>query len=204
MKRGAGLHSCSKKDVEGLVKDSLGLVHFVAQRYIGRGVEYSDLVASGNLGLVVAAQRYAPVGGASFGTFAFYWIRGRILGAVSKALKQAGVPSLDVKFKERNTFKVMHYDPYFIGHGDPQFEAVDRKLDSIKLRCMIESATRKLKGKEFIVICRRYGLFTDSPPESLKQIGGHLGMTKQNVHIILTKALRKLRNSGYLREVSLN
>jgi RNA polymerase sigma factor for flagellar operon FliA len=62
-----------------LVEDHLHLVHAIAAKLrgrLGKTMEPGDLVGYGTKGLIEAATRYDPKGGASFSTFAYYRIRG--------------------------------------------------------------------------------------------------------------------------------
>ena len=56
----------------------LRLVVSVARGYNGYGIEQSDLVQEGNIGLLKAVQKYDPARGARLATFAVYWIRAEI------------------------------------------------------------------------------------------------------------------------------
>ncbi len=57
-----------------LVEHNLRLVVSIASRYQGYGLELDDLIQSGNLGLMTAAERYDPDRGFRFTTFAVHWI----------------------------------------------------------------------------------------------------------------------------------
>ena len=69
-----------------LVEHSLGLVHSLASRYHGQGLDHDDLAGEGILGLIAAAETYDPDGPASFATYAYYYIR----KSMTAALRQAG------------------------------------------------------------------------------------------------------------------
>ncbi|MGU9952317.1 MAG: RNA polymerase factor sigma-32 [Gammaproteobacteria bacterium WSBS_2016_MAG_OTU1] len=56
----------------------LRLVITVARGYNGYGLEQSDLVQEGNIGLLKAVQKFEPTHGARLATFAVYWIRAEI------------------------------------------------------------------------------------------------------------------------------
>ena len=57
-----------------LVEHNLRLVASVASRYAGCGLDMDDLIQSGNLGLMTAAERFDPDMGCRFSTFAVFWI----------------------------------------------------------------------------------------------------------------------------------
>jgi RNA polymerase primary sigma factor len=61
---------------------SLPLVASIAKRYTGRGLSFLDLVQEGNLGLILARQKYDPAKGYRFGSYATWWIRQAITRAL--------------------------------------------------------------------------------------------------------------------------
>lgn len=61
-----------------LVTENMGLVHLCARRFIGRGIDYEDMVQAGSLGLVKAAQNFDPDRGLRFSTYAVPVILGEI------------------------------------------------------------------------------------------------------------------------------
>ena len=56
------------------MEHNLRLVVSIASRYRGNGLDMDDLIQSGNLGLMVAAEKYDPERGFRFTTFAVHWI----------------------------------------------------------------------------------------------------------------------------------
>ena len=58
------------------------LVFSIARRYQGRGLELEDLIQEGNLGLIVAIQKFDPDKGFKLSTYATWWIRQAIVRAI--------------------------------------------------------------------------------------------------------------------------
>ena len=58
-----------------LIERNLRLVIAVARRYAHLGMDFSDLVQEGNLGLMLAVERFDPERGVRFSTYAVWWIR---------------------------------------------------------------------------------------------------------------------------------
>ncbi len=75
---------------EALVRANLRYVVSVALQYRGYGVRLADLLAEGNLGLVVASHKFDPDRGTRFVTYAGYWIRAFVLDAVVKSTTMVG------------------------------------------------------------------------------------------------------------------
>lgn len=75
-------------DRDLLIEQYTSYVHALAfkiMQTLPPQIELDELVASGYLGLVEAAERYDPRRGASFSTFAYYRIRGAIFDGLRKA-----------------------------------------------------------------------------------------------------------------------
>ena len=75
-----------------LVEHNLKLVVSIAARYRGNGLDMDDLIQSGNLGLMVAAQRYDPDLGYRFTTFAVHWICQYIRREISNTGRVIRIP----------------------------------------------------------------------------------------------------------------
>ncbi len=62
-----------------LVQGTLRLAVKIAWRFVGRGIEFDDLIGEANLALVLASRKFDPAKGTRFGTFATTSIRGHLL-----------------------------------------------------------------------------------------------------------------------------
>ncbi len=88
---------------EKLISQHQGLVHSIAKKIaaqIPRVIDYEDLVAFGQEGLVQAVKRYDPKRGVLFSTFSYYRIRGAIFDGVRKMGPMIHV-NHRVRFEER-------------------------------------------------------------------------------------------------------
>ena len=61
-----------------LIVSHLRLVVSIAKKYKGYGLQESDLIQEGNLGLMKAVKRFDPEKGVRLVTFAMYWIKAEI------------------------------------------------------------------------------------------------------------------------------
>ncbi len=78
---------------EELVQSNLRLVVSIARGYLGRGLEFPDLIQEGNLGLMRAARTFdAKKFGTKFSTYATWWIKQAIGRAISNKASLIRVP----------------------------------------------------------------------------------------------------------------
>lgn len=82
-----------KEAKEKLVLSNLRLVYVVAKRYTGKGVDFDDLIQSGNVGLLKATEKFDPDRGFRFSTCATWWIRQAIVRTISEDGRTIRLPS---------------------------------------------------------------------------------------------------------------
>jgi RNA polymerase primary sigma factor len=75
-----------------MIEANLRLVMAIARSYIGRGLAFSDLIQSGNLGLMKAVERFDYRLGCKFSTYATNWIRHAIIQAIADQGRDIRLP----------------------------------------------------------------------------------------------------------------
>jgi RNA polymerase primary sigma factor len=76
-----------------MVRANLRLVVKIAHRYAGLGLDLSDLIAEGNLGLLRAVQDFDPARKTRFSTYACFWIKQSIRHALKYTARTIRIPA---------------------------------------------------------------------------------------------------------------
>lgn len=98
-----------------LIRSNLRFVISIAKQYKNSGLLLEDLIGEGNLGLIIATDRFDPDKGYHFISYAVYWIRQSILRAINEKSKLIRLPlnkAMDLVDLER----AVHQCYYKTGH----------------------------------------------------------------------------------------
>ncbi|RIK40488.1 MAG: RNA polymerase sigma factor RpoD [Chloroflexi bacterium] len=113
-----------------LAQSNLRLVVSVAKRYIGRGLNFLDLIQEGNLGLLRAVDKFDHKLGFKFSTYATWWIRQAISRAIADQARTIRIPVHMVETINRQT-RVQRNLQQELGR-EPSFEEIALEMDFLE------------------------------------------------------------------------
>ena len=200
----------SRGDVDArktLVEHNTRLVASVAWTYRNRGLDIEDLVSEGLIGLLRAAEKFDPLRGVRFSTYAMWWIKQGIRRGLAERAPLIHVPShaqQEVRDGRNGTFAAQVQTalawatPFGVG---PRGTRVEDSLESDAARPEqnamaserlddLQERLSHLDPRAEYVLRRRWGV--GFPEATLREIGEELKVSRERVRQIEASALDEL------------
>lgn len=201
-----------------LLEGNLRFVLTVSKQYQNQGLDFSDLVAEGNYGLMKAIENFDWSKKLRFISYAVWWVRQSILQSLNENARTIRLP-VNVVQELHKAKKELENEgvelpekfvnlPYTVDLDNPVNEDGDTLMDLIINPnaeaadiCISTEVTLKdklfdmlyvLDERERVIVEDYFGL--SGSTRTLEDIGNDFDLTKERVRQIKEKALRKLRN----------
>ena len=163
-----------------LIRSNLRLVVSIAKKHINPQSSFFEMVSDGNMSLIRSIEKFDYTRGNKFSTYATWAIMKNFARSVPAEHTQ-----LD-RFRTGN-------DEMFQGSTDQKSNPYKLELDNQVQRRVLMRILDELDRREKQIIICRFGLEPAVEPQTLEQLGRQLGVTKERVRQIQTRALRKLK-----------
>lgn len=163
-----------------LVRANLRLVVSIAKRHVGPQENFFELVSDGNISLIRAAEKFDYGRGFKFSTYA------------SWAIMKNFARSIPNEMKQRDRFRTSN-DELFAATQENRADRLSEELAHENRISAVRKILSRLDDREQKIIINRFGLDYTHEPCTLKQVGESMGVTKERVRQIESRALDKLR-----------
>lgn len=131
-----------KDALERLVKANLRFVVSVAKQYQGQGLELTDLINEGNVGLINAAMKFDETRGFKFISYAVWWVRQSILQALADKSRLVRLPLNQIGYVS----KVNHFYHDFMQKNN-RAPSLDEVADALGMEKSKVNAALLTSGK---------------------------------------------------------
>ncbi len=166
-----------------IIRRNLRLVVSIAKRHISPMTSFFELVSDGNMSLLRAVEKFDYARGNKFSTYATW--------AVMKNFART-IPG---EHKQRDRFRTS-FDELFAATEDARTDRGELLSEQRLREHQVGRIMNRLDDREQQIIISRFGLERGTEPQTLKQVGELLGVTKERIRQIEARALNKLRQAA--------
>ncbi len=172
-----------------IIRANLRLVVSIAKKHVGGAQTLFELVSDGNVSLMRAVEKFDYARGNRFSTYASWAIMRNFARSVPRERYQL------------DRFSTGHEEILDIAAALRTYSPDE--VNIAELRESIDVVLAQLTPEERRILMDHYGLDETRPQRTFEQIGKLLGMSKERVRQIESKALRKLRRILYPQKADL-
>ncbi len=163
-----------------IVRANLRLVVSIAKRHVGQGDNFFELVSDGNMSLIRAVEKFDFARGNKFSTYA------------SWAIMKNFARTIPDEHRHRDRFRTSHSDMFY-STEERRSDQYEQESAQHQRETQIGKILERLDEREQKIIISRFGLDHAQEPQTLKEVGAELGVTKERIRQIEARALNKLR-----------
>jgi RNA polymerase primary sigma factor/RNA polymerase sigma factor len=163
-----------------IVRANLRLVVSIAKRHVGQWDNFFELVSDGNMSLIRAVEKFDFARGNKFSTYA------------SWAIMKNFARTIPDEHRQRDRFRTSHSE-MFSTTQERRSDQYEQELAQQQREMQIGRILERLDEREQKIIISRFGLDHSHEPQTLKEVGVEMGVTKERIRQIEARALSKLR-----------
>ena len=173
-----------------IVQSNLRLVVSIAKRHVNASEDFFQLVSDGNMSLIRAVEKFDYSRGNKFSTYA------------SWAIMKNFARTIPGEFRQKERFRPTS-EELFLAHADQRSDQLSVEADQKRREQQISMIMESLDDREQAIIISRFGLDYSQEPQTLKEVGAKLGVTKERIRQIEARAINKLRLAAEQEKIDL-
>jgi RNA polymerase primary sigma factor/RNA polymerase sigma factor len=173
-----------------IVQSNLRLVVSIAKRHVNASEDFFQLVSDGNMSLIRAVEKFDYSRGNKFSTYA------------SWAIMKNFARTIPGEFRQKERFRPTS-EELFLAHADQRTDQLSIEADQKRREEQISQIMESLDDREQAIIISRFGLDYSEEPQTLKEVGAKLGVTKERIRQIEARAINKLRIAAEQEKIDL-
>ena len=174
------LHRQAVETKNQIVRANLRLVVSIAKKYAGRQGDFFEMVSEGNMSLIKAVEKFDYTRGFKLSTYATW------------AIKQNYAREYVTGARYADRFRTSH-DEQLNFTADQRSDGIAQERQQARRETEVARILDCLSERERQIICKRYGLGESFEGQTLKEVGADMGVSKERIRQIETRALAKLR-----------
>ncbi len=163
-----------------IIQANLRLVVSIMKRYVTENDDTFELISDGNISLMRAVDKFDYTRGAKFSTYATWAIR------MNNARRFAD----DVK--RRSRFQTSQEEA-LADSAEDHFDPLQAERAQRERADQVARVLKRLDIRDRQVLEERFGLVGNSEAKTLKEVGEQLGVSKERVRQLETRAMARLR-----------
>ena len=196
-------NNINKREIDKLVSDNLNFVKAVANQYVGKGLDFDDLVSEGYMAMLQAAQKFDATRGNKFVSYASPFIHKAMEKAIEQQAGICRIPKTERKFTSRSSGESVSIDkPLNEGGKISLLDIIINKDalladESTEFRLLLkdlQDSMACLDEREKEVVEKFYGI--GMAHVTLAEIGEDMNLKRERVRQIRDKALRKISKNA--------
>src|SRR3954447_24020110 len=172
-----------------IIRANLRLVVSIAKKRVGPTNNFFELVSDGNMSLIRAVEKFDASRGFKFSTYA------------SWAIMKNFTRSIPEEKHRRDRFVTGHEEMFDIA-PDNRSDVYEQESGHRRSQEIVQGMLGRLNARERRVLISRYGI-GGADAQTLEQLGRELGVTKERVRQIESRAQEKLRKIAFEERLDL-